>query len=352
MEYAVDRRLCNFPGKVTANFNITNIKRVEDGLDKHHNAMLCQSFFWKFYQVRRMQFSGQIIDNLLLRLLKSENTDELWFRLGDNKVARFSLMEFLIVTGLNDGNEDEVRPNIQRSKRLLKKYFNGKTTVTPVELKSTFDACTMMEDKYKLRLVYILETMLRCKHHKTSIDVFCLDVVDNIEVFNAYPWGRRCFIDTLQAFKRIHTIKGSKTDRKYDVYGISIGCAGYQIPILDPYLVREEGHSPIAQGSPTQHRPSPSSPPPYLSNIPSPNVHQSSTAHSGLNVSEDLFERLNRQLTSMEYRITSQLMTEMRHLNKKVEQLSKKIDEVIEWVRPLHYTNTMAPRDDIGQGSD
>ncbi|KAL2454518.1 Uncharacterized protein Adt_47981 [Abeliophyllum distichum] len=189
MEYAVDRRLCDFPGKVTANCNnITNIQRVENALDKHHKAMLRQSFVWKFHQVRRMQFSGQIIDNLLLRLLKSENTDELWFRLGDNKVARFSLMEFIIVTGLNAGNEDEVRPKIQRSKRLLNKYFNGKKTVTPVELESTFDACTTMEDKYKLGLVYILETMLRCKHHKTSIDVFCLDVVDNIEVFNAYPW--------------------------------------------------------------------------------------------------------------------------------------------------------------------
>ncbi|KAL2541623.1 Uncharacterized protein Adt_02601 [Abeliophyllum distichum] len=79
-------------------------------------------------------------------------------------------------------------------------------------------------------------------------------------------------------------------------------------PILDPYLVREEGHSPTAQGSPTQHRPSPSSPPPRLSHIQSPN-----------------------------------LMAEIRHLNKKVEQLSNKVDEVIEWVRPLHYTNTMAP---------
>ncbi|KAL2470622.1 protein of unknown function (DUF1985) [Abeliophyllum distichum] len=275
-----------------------------------------------------MQFSGQIIDNLLLRLLKLENPDELWFRLGDNKVARFSLMEFLIVTGPNADNEDEVRPNIQRSKRLLKKYFNGKTTVTPVELESTFDACTMIEDKYKLGLVYILETMLRCKHHNTSIDVFCLDVVDNIVVFNAYPWGRRCFIDTLHAFKRIHTIKGSKTDRKYDVYGFPLALhvwAFEVIPMLDnKWVIRNEwtriprmlnwqatdipttkdvatilddpqlevhtiltptpeemenmyiqgffiparGHSPTAQGSHTQHRPSPSSPPPRLSNIP------------------------------------------------------------------------------------
>ncbi|KAL2454896.1 Uncharacterized protein Adt_45884 [Abeliophyllum distichum] len=50
MEYAVDRRLCDFPGKVTANCNITNIQRVENALDKHHKAMLRQSFVWKFHQ--------------------------------------------------------------------------------------------------------------------------------------------------------------------------------------------------------------------------------------------------------------------------------------------------------------
>ncbi|KAL2486060.1 DUF1985 domain-containing protein [Abeliophyllum distichum] len=127
-------------------------------------------------------------------------------------------MEFIIVIGLNFDNEEEVRPNIYQSKRLLNEYFYGKTTVTPAKLEFAFDACTVMDDKYKLRLVYILETVLRCKHHKTSIDVFCLDVIHDVEVLNAYPWGQRSFLDIMHAFKRLHTMKGSKSDRKYDVY--------------------------------------------------------------------------------------------------------------------------------------
>ncbi|KAL2512738.1 Uncharacterized protein Adt_18338 [Abeliophyllum distichum] len=207
-------------------------------------------------------------------------------------------MEFVIVTSLNAGNEDEVRPNIQRSKRLLKKYFNGKTTVTPVELESTFDACTMMEDKYKLGLVYILETMLRCKHHKTSIDVFCLDVVDNIEVFNAYPWGHRCFIDTLHAFKRIHTIKGSKRDQKYDVYGFPLAVqvwAFEAIPMLaNKWAIRKDWPR--------------------------------------------ILRMLNWQATDIP---TAKDIATILDDPQKVEQLSKKIDEVTQWVRPLHYTNTV-----------
>ncbi|KAL2497177.1 Uncharacterized protein Adt_22727 [Abeliophyllum distichum] len=73
MEYAHDRRLCEFTRKVTANCNITNIKKAENALDDHHKAELHRSCFWNFHQVRCMQFSGQIIDNLLLRLVKSEN---------------------------------------------------------------------------------------------------------------------------------------------------------------------------------------------------------------------------------------------------------------------------------------
>ncbi|KAL2513389.1 Uncharacterized protein Adt_18989 [Abeliophyllum distichum] len=91
-----------------------------------------------------------------------------------------------------------------------------------------------MEDKCKLGLEYILETVLRCKHHKTSIDVFCLDVVDDVVVFNAYSWGRRCFMDTLHAFKRMNTIKDSKTDRKYDVYGFPLAMQLKVHPILTP----------------------------------------------------------------------------------------------------------------------
>ncbi|KAL2534525.1 Uncharacterized protein Adt_07876 [Abeliophyllum distichum] len=153
-------------------------------------------------------------------------------------------MEFIIVTGLNTGNKEEVRPNIHRSKRLLNKYFCGKTIITLVELESAFDACTVMEDKYKLGLVYILETVLRCKHHKINTAVFCLDVVDDAEKFNSYPWGRRCFLDTVHAFKRLHMMKGSKSDRKYDVYKFLLAMQVWtyeNIPgLADKWTIRKE----------------------------------------------------------------------------------------------------------------
>ncbi|KAL2466511.1 hypothetical protein Adt_42362 [Abeliophyllum distichum] len=57
------------------------------------------------------------------------------------------------------------------------------------------------------------------------------------------------------------------------------------------------------------------------------------TAPSGSNISNDLFELLNRQSNLMEQQITSYLMAKVRCLNKKVEQLNKKLDKVIEWMR-------------------
>ncbi|KAL2466825.1 Uncharacterized protein Adt_42676 [Abeliophyllum distichum] len=201
-------------------------------------------------------------------------------------------MEFIIVTGLNTGNEEEVRPNIHRSKRLLNKYFCGKTTVTPVELESVFDACTVMEDKYKLGLVYILETVLRCKHHKTSIDVFCLDVVDDVE--EAIPALADKWAIRKEWTKILKMLNWQATDipTAKDVAAI------FDDPRRQP---------PVAQRSLKPHRVSPSPPPthrrgtlPCLSHSLSPIVRRLSTARSGSNVSDALFERLNRQLTSIE----------------------------------------------------
>ncbi|KAL2480135.1 hypothetical protein Adt_33101 [Abeliophyllum distichum] len=60
--------------------------------------------------------------------------------------------------------------------------------------------------------------------------------------------AQRCFLDTLHAFKRLHTIKVLKSDHKVPD------------PILNAYLVGKEGQSPIAQQSPTPNRPSHSLP--------------------------------------------------------------------------------------------
>ncbi|PON94313.1 hypothetical protein TorRG33x02_097870 [Trema orientale] len=54
-----------------------------------------------------MSFSGQLLHQLTLRLAKCQKKNELWFSIGQ-KLARFSLNEFALITGLQCGAYPEV----------------------------------------------------------------------------------------------------------------------------------------------------------------------------------------------------------------------------------------------------
>ncbi|XP_022852172.1 uncharacterized protein LOC111373822 [Olea europaea var. sylvestris] len=139
--------------------------------------------------------------------------------MGDGKVSRFSILESALITGLRCTREEEARACIILNKMLLDLYFGGKWSVTPPQLEDAFRRCNHILDKLKLGLVYILESILRCQHRRTSIDLFSLDVVDDIDAFNSFSWDRRCYIDTRHVCRRVHTMPKSKRDeRKYDVY--------------------------------------------------------------------------------------------------------------------------------------
>ncbi|XP_022871451.1 uncharacterized protein LOC111390621 [Olea europaea var. sylvestris] len=227
MEYHMDNDLRAHLGKVTTYCNFSSYATVLEGLDEEHIDLLHRSFLWSFYPLKDVQFSGQIIDSLLLRLLKPVDGDQLYFAMGDGKVSRFSILEFALITSLRCTGEEEVRVCIIRNKRLLDLYFGGKGPVTPPQLEDAFRRCDHMLDKLKLGLVYILESILRRRHRRTSIDLFSLDVVDDIDAFNSFPWGRRCYTDTLHVFRRVHTMpKSERGDRKYDVYGF---CMAFQL---------------------------------------------------------------------------------------------------------------------------
>lgn len=56
-----------------------------------------------------------------------------------------------------------------------------------LQLDDVFKKCNHMLDKLKLGLVFILQSVLRYRRCKTSIDLFSVDVVDDIVSFNSYP---------------------------------------------------------------------------------------------------------------------------------------------------------------------
>ncbi|CAA2990750.1 Hypothetical predicted protein, partial [Olea europaea subsp. europaea] len=86
--------------------NMSNVEKVYDALDDVHKETFLKSSFGKLYDIKNMKTSAPLIHNLLLRWVVSVNEDELWFCLGLEKVVRFSLYEFMLVTRLRFANEE------------------------------------------------------------------------------------------------------------------------------------------------------------------------------------------------------------------------------------------------------
>ncbi|KAK0578921.1 hypothetical protein LWI29_018413 [Acer saccharum] len=58
------------------------------------------------------------------------------------------------------------------------------------------------EDMVKLALLYFLETVLFGKDQKVHIGAHHVELLEDLETFNKYPWGRKCYETTLNSLKR------------------------------------------------------------------------------------------------------------------------------------------------------
>ncbi|XP_022859440.1 uncharacterized protein LOC111380180 [Olea europaea var. sylvestris] len=222
MDYHIDAKLRQMPSKVTWNSSFDSFTVVLELLDDQYADML-QSFLWPLYSLRDLSIDG----------------DALYFTIG-GKVASFSIFEFSLITGLKITGDDATGDRTQRRNRLHDTYFQGQGSVLLPQLIDAIKRCDQMLDRLKLGMVYIVESVLRCHHKKTAIDPFYLEIVDDIDRFNDYPWGRRYFEDTVHVFTRSHS-KPKGVMRKYDTYRFPLAMQIWvyeTVPLLDTRFAR------------------------------------------------------------------------------------------------------------------
>lgn len=95
------------------------------------------------------------------------------------------MFDFALITGLKITGDDAARADTQRG-RLHDTYFGGQGSVLLSDMMDAITRCDHMLDRLKLGLVYILESVLRCHHRRTGINLFHLQIVDDLHVFNTY----------------------------------------------------------------------------------------------------------------------------------------------------------------------
>ncbi|KAF4365525.1 hypothetical protein G4B88_025704 [Cannabis sativa] len=143
--------------------------------------------------------SNMIIHSLLLHQECNSNINELQLSFGHHK-AKFGIAEFGFITGLNC---NEFPPDFDvidcPTNRLLNKYFPDKEFIKRNELAEFLMKTNIDDDDdaVKLTKVFIVQNILESKRGDRYIDKFVLRLVDDEQLFENYPWGRRSFNATI-----------------------------------------------------------------------------------------------------------------------------------------------------------
>ncbi|CAI9764566.1 unnamed protein product [Fraxinus pennsylvanica] len=214
---------------ITTRCRLQIVHDVWEKLDTNYQKKLRESCFGSLLRLRDIRLASQIIHQLLLRKLKTGKKEEVWFKIG-GKRTRFGLEEFVLVTGFIAGNDDNVDETLGAECRILKEYFKKSVgKITKGDAYNAFICCKKRKsDKYKLGLVVILAYVLWAKEENTFIELWWLDLVDDLDRFEKYPWGKFSFEYTMNVFKRemggklkILDVKGESRCR-YSLHGFPL----------------------------------------------------------------------------------------------------------------------------------
>ncbi|XP_038714475.1 uncharacterized protein LOC120008043 [Tripterygium wilfordii] len=184
-----------------------------------------------------MNFSGQLVHQALLRQVVNSAKEEygvILFRFKfAGKRATFSIAEFALITGLLCGDVPPLSSLIDTFvHRIRDLYFGGNKSIGRNKLDEVFMSCDpepgKEEDVLKLALVYFLESVLLPRERSRNIDIQWLQLVDNVNVFNKYPWGSVSYARTAKSLASVMVGRAEKFKKrstkmeKYSIYGFPL----------------------------------------------------------------------------------------------------------------------------------
>ncbi|XP_019091553.1 PREDICTED: uncharacterized protein LOC104741704 isoform X2 [Camelina sativa] len=170
------------------------------------------SQFGKIFElpVARCSHSGKLLHGLLSRQLVTEKKHEMWFVFGGHPI-RFSMREFQIVTGLRCGElptQDEVDKHKDQYLSVWHRLFGNKTMVTVADVLDMLlqnDKTTEKKKQFSswkklcLALIVIVDGVVVC-HDQSFVSPEFVEMLNDIDYFLDYPWGRLAFTATIRRF--------------------------------------------------------------------------------------------------------------------------------------------------------
>ncbi|CAA2979799.1 Hypothetical predicted protein [Olea europaea subsp. europaea] len=203
--------------KISNRCKMKLIDEVFYNLDDKYQDLFTNSCFGHLLILRNIKLASQLVHQLILRSISTSKENEVFIKVGD-KLARFGLQEFTLVTRLKVGDLENEDLKLRQNCRLVKELFkcsNGK--IKRGLLLQVFKRCKHKNDKYKLGLLIILMYVLLAAEENTFVNPWLFYLVDDLDRFNNYSWGRKSYEYTIKVFKRNlgDILKGYTTSQRY-----------------------------------------------------------------------------------------------------------------------------------------
>lgn len=194
----------HFQAQPTTLSHLWVIDKIREKLTETQYQMFRKTCFGHFLDLQALKFSGNLVHHVLLHEVQKESVEnELWF-LVQNTPIRFSRMEFGLITGLNFGHYPQ---ELGGSTRLRETYFDGSPVITFKDIDLAYDRLDFTTvddmDAVKLSLFFFVERLLLGRPTRHRSDPWVLELVDDLDKFNSYPWGSVAWDRTYQNLRKV-----------------------------------------------------------------------------------------------------------------------------------------------------
>ncbi|XP_022899344.1 uncharacterized protein LOC111412647 [Olea europaea var. sylvestris] len=209
--------------------NTKYISVVINKLDPQQKRQLEDSCIGHVARLPELKLSAQLIHEMVNRSVVCRKRFEAWFKVNQ-RFARFGLPEFALITGLKCSpvpKGAEVDKILEKT-HLQDKMFANMDQITCSDLEKAFLKCANRNDRYKLGLALIIEGVFNSRDRNVGINSTTLSIVDDLDFFNAYPWGTVCFQLLIKSLlrgwgRKADMVKVNDCDRMtYTLYGFPL----------------------------------------------------------------------------------------------------------------------------------
>ncbi|XP_047307373.1 uncharacterized protein LOC124910736 [Impatiens glandulifera] len=190
----------DFNGRVSWKSTGSSLAKIKERFT-HHDLLdkALQTQFQYIFQAPTLYFLGTILHQMLIRKISS-NSKEIRFLVNGKEVC-WGMKDYALVTGLNFGRFPLVE-EVEECPPLVLKYFKGKKDVRLKELEDIFVGCSDKEDSWKMGLIFFIYQYLFASDNRRKISLRIFHMVEDMEMFLQFPWGKVSFRATLQGIDK------------------------------------------------------------------------------------------------------------------------------------------------------